>query len=333
MLLPDIHALPINVDIDTSCSTGQNVVSNLVPFVDCTNGEVGVTNPITEAITEGVGDVVGGLTTFWVNTPTAPISAGTLQSGQPSPVVEFLQNSLQWYVAVLLVVGIIVGAIRLMWAQRGEPVHDLFRGLLQYIVVAGAGTSVIAILVMAADGFSGWVIENSMSGKDFGAGLLQMITGSGGLGLVLLIVFGVIAILVSITQIGILIFRGGILVLLAGVLPVLAASSLTRRGDETFQKVVGWIIAFCLYKPAASLVYAAAFKLVAVSSTDQSIGVAVINSVTGITLMFLSVLALPALIRVTLPATAAVAQGRGAGAAVTSAALIAAPTGAAALAR
>ena len=55
--------------------------------------------------------------------------------------------------------------------------------------------------------------------------------------------------------------RGGMLVLLVGTLPLIAAFSNTEMGLQWFRKATAWLIAFALYKPAAAIVYAVAFKL------------------------------------------------------------------------
>jgi len=75
------------------------------------------------------------------------------------------------------------------------------------------------------------------------------------------------------------------LVILAGVLPTSASFTSTEIGKAQFQKLVAWLIAFMLYKPAAAIVYATAFKLSGVNLFGDD---GLISLVTGMMLMVLS---------------------------------------------
>ncbi|MFX7844978.1 hypothetical protein ABTK14_22265, partial [Acinetobacter baumannii] len=75
---------------------------------------------------------------------------------------------------------------------------------------------------------------------------------TGGLGALLIIILGLIAILATAFQIVLMIARGGMLVILTGILPLSAAATNTEMGKGWFKKNVGWLVAFILYKPAAA---------------------------------------------------------------------------------
>jgi len=110
----------------------------------------------------------------------------------------------------------------------------------------------------------------------------------------------------SLVQIFLMVVRGGMLVLLAGVLPTTAAFTNTQAGREWFRKALGWMVAFVLYKPTAAVIYATAFRL-ASSNVFGSGGLLAV--VTGLTLMLLALLALPALMRFVAPMVGATAGG------------------------
>ena len=81
-----------------------------------------------------------------------------------------------------------------------------------------------------------------------------------------------------------------------GALPLSFAFWTTDAGKQWSRKATAWLVAFTLYKPAAAIVYATAFQLMSSAQGD-----AMLNVFTGMTLMFLAVLALPALMRFVSP--------------------------------
>jgi len=266
--------------------------------------------------------MVTTLSTFWVSMPTANLTTddGTTASGP----VSFLQNGLGTWTLTLAVLAVILGGIRTVWEQRGGPLKDMLRSLLTLTLVSGLGLGVIAILVVAADAFSASIISTATDGKGFTEALkLLVLTNSAGTAVFLMIVLGLIGLLTSLVQIVLMVVRSGMLVILAGILPTTAAFTNTEMGRQWFQKAVGWTLAFILYKPAAAIVYAVAFKLM--GSSNGTNGLA--DSITGFALMVVAVLALPALMRFVTPMVGAVAAGSGGGAAA-GAAMGAVATGA-----
>jgi len=239
-----------------------------------------------------------------------------------SPAVAFVQDSLWWYMIAVAAMGVIFGAGRMAWEQRAEPGKDLVKSLLTLVVVSGAGLTVVSLLTVAGDSFSVWLLDGSLgcsiedtNGTCFGgnmAGLLALTTSpaTGGLGAILIIVLGLLAIFGSVVQILLMIVRAGMLVVLAGILPVSAAATNTETGRNMFRKSVGWMLAFILYKPAAAIVYATAFKL-AGTNIFKDDGSGLISVITGLTLMAVALVALPALMSLIVPAVSSIASGSG----------------------
>lgn len=260
-----------------------------------------------------------------------------------SPAVAFIQDSLWWYMIAVAVLGVILGAGRMAWEQRAEPGKDLVKSLMTLVVVSGAGLTTVSLLVAAGDSFSVWLLNGSLgcsiedtNGTCFGgnmATLLALTTSpaSGGLGAILVIVLGLLAVFGSIVQILLMIVRAGMLVLLAGVLPASAAATNTETGRNMFRKTAGWMLAFILYKPAAAIVYATAFKL-AGTNIFKDDGSGLISVIVGLTLMAVALVALPALMSLIVPAVSSIASGSGmATAAIAGAAML--PSGAVAAGR
>lgn len=263
---------------------------------------------------EAFGKMVAWLSTFWVQVDTPPLLAA---NGAASAEVEFLQSGLWFWTMSLAVLAVLVGAGRMIWEQRGEPMRQVAMGLVRFILVSAAGVTAIQLLITASDELAKWLIDNATSGTGFGENLLAMISLNEQIGVILIIVMGFIAIGVSFAQMVLMVFRSGLLVVLAGIFPTAAAFTNTEMGRQWFQRCVGWIIAFILYKPAAALIYATAFKLTGSNALGvEDDGTGGVKIVTGLGLMFVSVIALPALMRFVTPMVGAVAGGGGSGAAM-----------------
>jgi type IV secretion system protein TrbL len=277
-------------------------------------------NALASGIADAVGDMLTMLGTLWIRLNVPNIWTGGTTSG----VVEMLHSEVAPLVGLLAVLGIILGACRLAWQQRAQAGIELLEGLLVLTIATGCGVPIIATLVSGADAWSESIIENGTAGTDFGRNITAMLSlGGPTLAPVLAMFFGILALLVSITQIGLLVFRAAALVMLAGLLPVAASMTMTQSGREHFKRYVAWVIALVAYKPVASLIYLAALHLVGAHDlTGSGAGSILI----GLSLMVMALLALPALLRFLVPATAALHAG--APTAVTRTAAMQMPTGA-----
>ena len=270
------------------------------------------------------------------------IVAGLMPSGPRNVdgAALFLQSGLWWYMGAAAVMSVIIGGARMAWEQRAEPGRETVKSLLTLVVVAGAGVTIIGLLVAAADSFSVWIINGSLScdvttdSACFGKNMLRLIdlttnSPAGGLGALLIIILGLFAVFTAGFQIMLMVARGGMLVILAGILPMSASFTNTEMGKSWFKKCVGWLVAFVLYKPAAAIVYAAAFQLVGTDVFSDD-GTGLLAILTGLTLMVIALFAMPALLRFVTPMVGAMA---GTGGALAVGAAAALPSGAAALGR
>ncbi len=289
---------------------------------------------VAQKIVEAIVPVVKQVGTLWVSTPTPQIATDPV-SGKASSTVAFIQGSLWWYMAAALVLAVIVGGARMAWEQRGEPLRDLLKALLTFVVVSSAGLSVIALGTAAGDAYAKWVIEKSTDGTDFASNIAKMLgflakssaaSPTPANPVIFVIIAGFLALLFSCFQIVLMVVRGGMLVVLAGVFPLTAAFTNTETGRAWFRKTCGWILAFILYKPAAAIIYATSFRLVGDAQLGSGGGIT--TALTGITLMLLALVALPALMRFVVPMVSAIGGGSGGGGAMLGAAAMALPSGA-----
>ena len=286
-------------DVNLNCGFGD---------VSCAASE-SFLNSIYQSISNTLQDIAKGLGTFWVNTPT--INLGD-EHGKPSEVVQFIQDSLSWYSSAILVIAVIYGGTQMILQRSGKPLMDLVYALMKYVLISGAGLATCVLALRAGDEYSKWVIEKSTPHGSFGDSLTMLLgiglaTPSSGI-VMFVIIIGIIAIVIAVIQIGLLIIRSAIAIMLVGTLSIAYSGTNMGWGKNWAQKHTAWLIAFLLYKPAASTIYAAAFRIMD-SFGDQKgdPGQQMVYFTTGLVLMIGSLAALPALMRLITPQVAAAA--------------------------
>ena len=220
-------------------------------------------------------------------------------SGSSTSAVQFLTQNTAYLVGICGIVGLLIAAARMMWSQRAEPAREALAGLLRLIVVQGCAVSAIGLLSAAGDSLSTSIMNNATAMAGTGSQSLGQISMSAVGSATLVIVLSGLAIIAFFVQLVLLIVRAGLLVLLAGTLPLSAAASMTPVGNSWFRKNVGWLLAFLLFKPVAALVYGAAILSVT-NSAD------ITGEITGIVLVALATLTLPALMRMVAPMVSAI---------------------------
>jgi type IV secretion system protein TrbL len=295
---------------------------------------------LAKAVLGALGHAIEWASTLWVGVGTPPVADA---SGQPTGTVSFLQQNLLVYTTGLAVLSTLIGAGRIAWHEhKSAHARELARFLVTYVLVAGGAAFAASVIIGGADQMAAWFINQADGNSTFSDHLAQVLglatataSHAGPVGFtaglaatvdtaVIAIILGILAFLGSVVQIMLMLVRGGMLVLLVGTLPLIAAFSNTEMGLQWFRKACAWLLAFALYKPAAAIIYAVAFDLAGQQGA--------LSLLDGVMMLLLAILALPALMRFLVPATSALAGGRGTGAMLVGAAGAAAmrmPTGAA----
>ncbi|WP_328760361.1 hypothetical protein [Streptomyces sp. NBC_00271] len=268
-----------------ACSTGNPLVDAVKGFFQFLGDPIG-------SIVEGIANSVLG----------AAISVfGTLTTGIPtlstSDTAQDVDNQTQWIVVYTAVASLIFAAIRMALERRGEAGATALKGLLRVIVVAGGATAVVTALAGLSDRYADFLFKQGAS---------QQLTSNigcqsgGGVDAFLLLVLAFLLLIAGIVHTILLYIRLGVMILLLGTLPLAAAASMTNWGSGWWRKHIGWMVAWLLYKPAAGLVLFAGSAMIS-SGPDDDIH----ERIAGIGVMFLSAVALPALLKLVVPATAA----------------------------
>lgn len=296
-------------------AAGKDAVSSSSP------SEI-IKSAVTDALTDGFGqlaaqavDGVMGIITkplswllatlgkMWINfTPILPDSA------MGSKVTNKTTSSFAALAGLLMVCSLMIGAAKIVITQRGEPLRDIARGLFTFVFMSSGWVSVCVLGLAGTDALAGWIAGPvKPDGLAKMVGYLAASNGPGGaltFGLMsfLLIIFVLIISLILMFQLAL---RGGILFILAGMGPIAGSFASTKIGWEWCQKIVAWTVAFMLFKPVGALIWSAALTLSNTPITDINDA----NSVTAFALTPLALLlgcvfAMPALMKLVMPATA-----------------------------
>lgn len=319
-----------NCGVNLLCLAGRTVVETPGAIAGAAASQA-LENLATN-VSEGAVRVLASLATAWVNTPTPSAaqlfylrggSGSSLPVAAPSPAVEFAQTLMLPVTLGIMVIALTVAGIRMIIAgqRAGEEGRRILVGLVSMVAISSLGLLGFTLLIQASEATASWILDNAIDNTVegmadglaivFGALLATGAPGAGAAGIpaVLVIVGGIVLILISFVQIILMILRGGMLVVMAGLLPTVAAAATTQTGMEWLQRYIRWSFALILFKPIAALVYAICFKMLVVG--DEATGDEVINVVTGLGLLFLACMALPALMRIIAPAAAAIAGNAG----------------------
>ncbi|QNE19797.1 type IV secretion system protein [Kribbella qitaiheensis] len=250
---------------------------------------------LKKIIIDAVIAVLHAVGSLWVNIKTPDIGSNS--------AILFVQAYTFWILILAATISVIIGGARMAVSQRGEPLREILKSLLTMVVVSTAGVAFASTLISVSDLFSAWIIQQAVHGSDFDAKLTEKMSDplkDSGVGLMLVIVIGILMVISALVQLGLMIVRYGMLVLLVGILPLTAAATNTEAGMMWFKRAVGWLVGFIIYKPVAALIYATAILLIGQPAGGAG---ATLKVITGITMMLLAIVALPAILRFVSPKT------------------------------
>jgi hypothetical protein len=270
----------------------------------------GVFDAMVAKLAEGFAKAVQMIVTFWTDVQVPGLST------TGGPVAELRANT-AWLTALIAVLAVLVCAGRLALTRNSRPAAEAAKGLAILVVVSGCGVAAVNALVVFGDQYSAWVLDRSTDGQ-LGARLASLATVGTvpGLGSGLILIVALLGMLASLAQIGLMLVRVGVVTIFAGLLPLAAAGTGTQTGMDYFRRVVSWLLAFVLYKPAAATVYASGFLLIG-DGTDAT------SVLSGLFVLVLSIVALPAMLRLVTPMVgAAVTAGAGAGGGMAAAGMV-----------
>lgn len=261
------------------------------------------------AIADAIGDTLTTVGTFWVKVPT-PDATGT------NSISRWMNLQLA-QVAAITAIGCLIGAgIQLAIARDGATqLQNLVMGIAKMVGVSFLFIPFAGLAHVFSDELSAWIIQRATGGSNtnFGKNIMNMATLTLTPGII--IFGGLVAVIVGLLQIGLMYARTAMLLLICAIVPVVGSTMTTRTGLNWWKKLFGWWVAFVLYKPFASIIYAIAIKLL---NNKSVFGEGTIDDtgrfVMGIMLILFATLALPALISFLSPVIEGAAPLSGGGA-------------------
>lgn len=269
---------------------------------------------IVQSFADAAANLIETLATSWLGMDSPTLSS----DGGP---VGFIFAHTQWLTLWVSALTLIIAAGHMAWTQRTEPIREAATALLRVVFAGSALVVAVNVLISAGDKFSVWIVNAS---TQCGGGtnatkactdafMEKVVTASilvpqRGQVLGLVLVFALLLIVGSVAQIGFMLARNAMLIVLVSTLPLSAAASGTPTGRAWFRKSMAWLVAFVLYKPVAAIVYAASFASLT-QGGDSADDTNLMVQISGVVLLLLAALTLPALMRIATPLVDAVAQG------------------------
>lgn len=293
----------------------------LLPMVD--NSEIGLEDcgfidlackaktGILRALFDGISQ---GLEKMLVLVGDMVISPPSFTSEHQSNA-QWLAGQTEYLTALLAVVSVMIGGMMLMWQRKAEPLKDILAMLIRLILISAGGVTLVATLSQASDEWSAWMLDEATAGSfnDNLIALFALNPFSRHSGILMAILFGLLAIIAGAIQVVLFMIRQPFLILMVGLWPLSAAATNTDWGRQWFSKLTGWIAAFLLYKPAVAIIFALGLKMMKPDTSDTADGM--LNFIQGLLLIGMSMVALPALVKFIVPSTASLGSGGGGGAA------------------
>jgi hypothetical protein len=294
---PTSSAVPGGASGLTGAATGGSSSGGLLSLI---------ADPMASAA-EGLIKTLGA---FWMNVGTPQLT------GQGTPVATITGDT-RWIVNLVAVGCILVAAARLAIRRRGEPVGVMLTGLVRLVFVTAAATVIVQAAGWLGDQWSASLMSSAHLGANGWSTAISVtaLAGAFGGGDGVLLIVALLLILSSLIQLMLMVLRVGLVIVLTGTLPLAAAASMCEWGESWWRKHVGWLVAWLLYKPAAALLFASAFALTNGKSLTEVLA--------GWMLLVLSVLILPALLRLIVPLTASLGGASGGGLALAGAGALA----------
>jgi hypothetical protein len=255
---------------------------------------------LADAIREGAKWVIKTTVGWWLNVPSTDLAN--------SPAKD-IRNDVIYLALVVAVGGLIWGGVRLAFRRKSEAAWDIGTGIIRLAAVSALAFILPQLLMSAGDSFSSWVLNNSVS--DPVANRFIALAAMGGITAPGAVIFaGMVLIFSGIIQAILMFLREGAIVILVGVVILAAAGGFNPATKSWFPKVTGWALGLIFYKPFAALTYAAAFHFIGSDDGDPR------TVFVGITMMVLSIVALPTMIKFFSWAAPAAVNGSGAGGAL-----------------
>lgn len=243
----------------------------------------GVLDGLVATVAQGAADLVVSTSTWWATTDSV--------DPRDSAVIA-AQGATSWVVGAVLVGSVLVQAIRLILSRNAEPLIMVATGLFRFAVVCALGLTTLHLALQAGDALAVQLLSDAAN--NFALFMVDALTAPGDNVFVTLIV-AVLAAILSLVQWVLMAMRQAGLLVLAAMLPLAASGSLTKSTRGWLDKLIVWLLAMVLYKPAAAFIYYIGFSYL--SSPNSNAPGDVSTQIAGIMVLLLAVIAMPIMLK------------------------------------
>lgn len=244
-----------------------------------------VLDDLVATVARGAADLMVTTSTWWTTTDSV--------DPRDSAVIA-AQGATSTLVGIILVGSILVQAIRLILSRKAEPLLMVATGLFRFAVVSALGLVVLQGALRAGDALATSIMSDAAN--NFALFMVDVLTGPNNVNNTFItLLCAVVGAVLSLIQWLLMAIRQAGLLVLAAMLPLAASGSLNRSTRGWLGKIIAWLIAIVVYKPAAALIYFIGFSYLSSpsSNTPGSIG----TQITGLMVLLLAVVAMPILLK------------------------------------
>ena len=221
---------------------------------------------------------------------------------------DWVRLQIDPFLLIAAVAGVLATGFRLVTTQEGRGLVPLGKAFVTAMLTSVCLAGAVDLFQGTVDEWTAGVLRDasSMMNDAWQHNMLaasQFFALDGPLALLLTIVVWVCSMVSKIFCY----LRAGMLPILVGVAPVWAAMSWTESGRQAFSRIMGWLVAFLLYKPVAALVMATGCAIMSTAgASDDSEAITLMLTISTIVL-------LPAMVKLVAPAVASSVAGGGQG--------------------
>ncbi|MFC4948106.1 hypothetical protein [Pseudonocardia sp. GCM10023141] len=179
-------------------------------------------------------------------------------------------------------------------SRKAEPLIMVATGLLRFAVVSALGLVVLQSALRAGDAFAAQLLNGAAN--NFALLMRDLLTQDHtGVGSFVVFLVSLVAAVASLAQWLFMAIRQAGLLVMAAMLPLAASGSLTRTTRSWLDRLMAWLIAIVVYKPAAAFIYYIGFAYLSSPSSNEPGGISTL--LTGCVVLILAVIALPVLLK------------------------------------
>ncbi|MGH3827346.1 MAG: hypothetical protein ACRDQX_09260, partial [Pseudonocardiaceae bacterium] len=239
----------------------------------------GAFEEIADSAASAAGQMIVDSMTWWIHTPSVD---------PQTPAVRTVQSYTMPLIAVVLMGSVLVQAMRMTLSRKRDPALNVGIGLVRYVVVATVGLVVLAGALKAADDFSVWVVNQGMA--DFAVRIQRSLTADVITNPFLLLVLGGLGVVLGALQWVLGFVRQAGILVLAALLPLAASGSMNESTKPWLNRMLPWLVTLVLYRPIAAMIYTIGFTFLGAAND-------VTTAMTGLMVLVLSAVAMPAMMR------------------------------------